>query len=96
MKKITLKLLSILTIFIFVFSSCAKDRTCVCTDEDGDKTEVEYEKETKKWMKNSAACVSKTETEDGIYYDYYIDAFGNFIETETPYTITTEYDCKIN
>lgn len=58
MKKIILKLSSILTIFIFVFSSCAKDRTCVCTDEDGDKTEVEYKKVTKKWMKNSAACVS--------------------------------------
>ena len=65
MKKITLKFLSIMTISIFVFSSCAKDRTCVCTDEDGDKTETEYENVTKKWMKNSADCVSYTVTYDG-------------------------------
>ena len=68
MKKNIIKLSSILTMFIFVFSSCAKDRTCVCTDEDGDKTEVEYKKVTKKWMKNSAACVSYTVTFDGGSY----------------------------
>lgn len=69
MKKIILKLSSILTIFIFVFSSCAKDRTCVCTDQDGEKIEVEYEKVTKKWMKNSAGCVSRTEIYDGQSYE---------------------------
>jgi hypothetical protein len=106
MKKITFKLLSILTISVFIFSSCTKDRTCECRitessnlpgqQSDSYDIEIEYEKVTKKWMKNSAACVSKTETEDAIYYDYYIDAFGNFIETETPYTKTTESDCEIN
>jgi len=57
-----------MTISILVFSSCAKDRTCVCTDEDGDKTETEYENVTKKWMKNSADCVSYTETYNGGSY----------------------------
>lgn len=55
-------------------------------------------------MKNSANCVSRTETEDNIDYSYALDAngymifdnFGNPIMIETPYTITTESDCEIN
>lgn len=47
-----------MTISIFVFSSCAKDRTCVCTDEDGDKTETEYENVTKNgWKTQQIALV---------------------------------------
>ena len=114
MKKITIKLLSILTITLFIFSSCTKDRTCECRITEsstlpGDQSEVgeyeiEYEKVTKRWMKNSANCVSSTETEDNIDYDYELDAngymifdnFGNPIMIETPYTITRESDCEIN
>jgi hypothetical protein len=114
MKKTTIKLLSILTITVFTFSSCTKDRTCECTITEsstlpGDQTEVgeyeiEFEKVSKKWMKNSAGCVSRTETEDNIDYDYAVDANGNMIfdangypiMIETPYTITTESDCEIN
>ena len=106
MKKITFKLLIILTISVFIFSSCTKDRTCECTitessnlpgqQSDSYDIEIEYEKVTKKWMKNSAGCVSRTETEDDIYYDYTYDANGYPIMIETPYTITTESDCKIN
>ena len=99
MKKITIKLLSILTITLFIFSSCTKDRTCECritesTTIPGQQSDVylydtEYEKVTKKWMKNSAGCVSKTETEDDFYYD-----FNSGIEI--PYTTTIQYDCEIN
>jgi hypothetical protein len=105
MKKTTIKLLSILTITLFTFSSCTKDRTCECTytvsnsldgSVDEDNSEIEYEKVTKKWMKNSANCVSSTETEDYIDYDYFQDNFGNPITIETPYTITRESDCEIN
>ena len=114
MKKITIKLLSILTITLFIFSSCTKDRTCECritesTTIPGQQSDVylydtEYEKVTKKWMKNSANCVSSTETEDNIDYDYALDANGNMIfdnfgypiMIETPYTTTTQYDCDIN
>jgi len=114
MKKITIKLLSILTITLFTFSSCTKDRTCECTitesssltgqQSDSYDIEIEFEKVTKKWMKNSANCVSRTETEDNIDYNYALDANGNMIfdangypiMIETPYTITTESDCEIN
>ena len=106
MKKITIKLLSILTITLFIFSSCTKDRTCECRITEsstlpGDQSEVgefeiEYEKVTKRWMKNSSNCVSSTETEDNIDYDMIFDNFGNPIMIETPYTITREYDCEIN
>ena len=114
MKKTTIKLLSILTITLFTFSSCTKDRTCECTitessnlpgqQSDSYDIEIEYEKVTKKWMKNSANCVSSTDTEDGIYSypavdqwgDYIYDMFGELIMIETPYTITTESDCEIN
>ena len=99
MKKITIKFLSILTITVFIFSSCKKDRTCECritesTTIPGQQSDVylydtEYEKVTKKWMKNSAGCVSKTETEDDFYYD-----FNSGIEI--PYTTTIQYDCEIN
>ena len=114
MKKITIKLLIILAITVLILSSCTKDRTCECRITEsstlpGDQSEVyeydiEFEKVTKKWMKNSANCVSSTETEDNIDYDYALDAngymiFDNFgypIMIETPYTITTESDCEIN
>ena len=114
MKKITIKLLSILTIIVFIFSSCTKDRTCECRitesstlpgdQSEVDEYEIEYEKVTKRWMKNSANCVSRTETEDNIDYNYALDANGNMIfdnfgypiMIETPYTTTTQYDCEIN
>jgi hypothetical protein len=106
MKKITFKLFSILTISVFIFSSCTKDRTCECRitqsstlpgqQSDVYEYDIEFEKVTKRWMKNSANCVSSTETEDNIYYDYIIDNFGNTIMIEAPYTITTESDCEIN
>ena len=114
MKKITFKLFSILTISVFIFSSCTKDRTCECRitesstlpgqQSDVYEYDIEFEKVTKKWMKNSANCVSSTETEDNIDYNYALDAngymifdnFGNPIMIETPYTITTESDCEIN
>lgn len=57
--------ISIFAFLIILFvSSCAKDRTCVCTDDDGDTTETEFENVTKRWMKNSAGCVSYTVTSD--------------------------------
>jgi hypothetical protein len=99
MKKINIKFLSILTITVLIFSSCKKDRTCECRITEsstlpGQQSDVylydtEYEKVTKKWMKNSAGCVSKTETGDDFYYD-----FNSGIEI--PYTTTIQYDCKIN
>ena len=113
MKKTTIKLLSILTITLFTFSSCTKDRTCECTITetnslngwvDEDNSEIEYEKVTKKWMKNSANCVSSTRTDDGIssypavdqWGDYIYDMFGELVMIYTPYTITTESNCEIN
>ena len=106
MKKTTIKNLSLLILVVLTFSSCTKDRTCECRitqsstlpgqQSDSYDIEIEYEKVTKKWMKNSAGCVSRTETEDDIYYDYTYDANGYPIMIETPYTITTESDCKIN
>ena len=112
MKKFTVKLLSIYTIIVFIFSSCTKDRSCYCEIQTysnnaasyTSSSNIEYKDVTKKWMKNSANCVSRTETEDNIDYNYALDAngymifdnFGNPIMIETPYTITTESDCEIN
>ncbi len=114
MKKTTIKNLSLLILVVLTFSSCTKDRTCECRitqsstlpgqQSDVYEYDTEYEKVTKKWMKNSANCISRTKTEDNIDYNYAYDAngnmifdnFGNPIMIETPYTITTEYDCKIN
>jgi len=107
MKKITIKLLSILTITLFIFSSCTKDRTCECRITEsstlpGDQSEVgefeiEYEKVTKRWMKNTAGCVSRTRSEENLYTDYIYDSFGNIIDIiEIPYTTTIQYDCEIN
>ena len=104
MKKITIKLLSIFTITLFTFSSCTKDRTCECSittinslngNVDEDNSEIEYEKVTKKWMKNSAKCVNSTVTED--YVSTYIgqNQWGDPIMIEQPYTVTTEFDCEI-
>ena len=106
MKKITIKLLSILTIIVFIFSSCTKDRTCECritesSSQPGQQLDVyeydtEYEKVTKKWMKNTAGCVSRTRSEENLYTDYIYDSFGNIIDIiEIPYTTTIEYDCEI-
>ena len=112
MKKITIKLLSILTITLFTFSSCTKDRTCECSivrtsslngSVDEDNSEIEYEKVTKKWMKNSANCVNSTETDDKInsyqatdmWGDYLYDFNGNPVMIYEPYTITTKSKCEI-
>jgi len=114
MKKTTIKNLSLLILVVLTFSSCTKDRTCECRitqsstlpgqQSDVYEYDIEFEKVTKKWMKNSANCVSSTETEDNIDYNYMYDAngymifdnFGNPIMIETPYTTTTESDCEIN
>ena len=107
MKKITIILLSNLTITLFIFSSCTKDRTCECRITEsstlpGDQSEVgeyeiEYEKVTKRWMKNTAGCVSRTRSEENLYTDYIYDSFGNIIDIiEIPYTTTIQYDCEIN
>ena len=113
MKKITIKLLSIFTITLFTFSSCTKDRTCECSittinsldgNVDEDNSEIEYEKVTKKWMKNSANCVNSTKTVDKInsynatdMNGYWIfDSNGDPVMINEPYTITTKSKCEIN
>ncbi len=105
MKKTTIKLLSILTITLFTFSSCTKDRTCECTitetnslngSVDEDNSEIEYEKVTKKWMKNSANCVSSTRTEDYTHYYTIFNQWGDAVTMESQETITIESDCEIN
>ena len=65
MNKKTIKLLSILTMFVFAISSCAKDRTCECTVNGSVIEDTEYEHVTKRWMKNTAHCVSYTSTSSG-------------------------------
>jgi hypothetical protein len=105
MKKTTIKLLSILTITLFTFSSCTKDRTCQCTITetdsvdgwvDEDNYEIEYEKVTKKWMKNSANCVSSTRTEDYTYYYTGLNQWGDPVPMTSQETRTTESNCEIN
>ena len=63
--------ISIFAFLIILFvSSCAKDRTCVFTDDGGNTTETEYENVTKRWMKNSARCVTyKVTPESGNSYE---------------------------
>ena len=104
MKKITIKLLSIFTITLFTFSSCTKDRTCECSitridsrfeGVDQDNSQIEYEKVTKKWMKNSAKCVNSTETEDYVYSYPVLNQWNQEVWIDEQHTITTEYDCEI-
>lgn len=68
MKKSILSLSGLCLLIALTFSSCAKDRICECTTPFGGTEEIEYENVTKKWMKNSADCVSYTVTSDGESY----------------------------
>jgi|APGre2960657468_1045069.scaffolds.fasta_scaffold503094_1 hypothetical protein len=78
MKKNIVKLLSISTIIVFIFSSCTKDRSCYCEIQTypnnaasyTSSSNIEYKDVTKKWMKNSANCVNSkvyTETSTTVY-----------------------------
>lgn len=62
------KNLILFAIVLVSMTACRKDRVCECTSTFGvDKTE--YKKVTKRWMRNSAECVSRTEyNSDGSSY----------------------------
>lgn len=81
---------------ILFVSSCAKDYTCECKQTVSypgmpsatSTTEVEYEKVTKRWMKNTAACVSSSTSEESMIG---YDINGNPIFDD----ITISSDCEI-
>ena len=59
------KVLLVAVAGMFVLASCKKDRTCECTTLGvTDKSNVQYLKVTKKFMKENAECVSYVYTED--------------------------------
>jgi hypothetical protein len=59
------KVLLVAVAGMFVLASCKKDRTCECTTLGvTDKSNYEYKKVTKKFMKENKDCVSYVYTED--------------------------------
>ena len=53
----------------FTLASCKKDRTCICTDADGETQNYTAKKVTKKFMRDEADCVTSTEVySDGSTY----------------------------
>ena len=100
MKKISLSLSAPLIFFCLTFSSCSKDRVCECkvtTSTPGvsptsSTYEIEFEKVTKRWMKNTANCVSSSSQEGMVDYEYN-PITGEFEEIYA--TVTTKRECEI-
>lgn len=101
MKKISLSLSAPLIFFCLTFSSCSKDRVCECkvtTSTPGvsptsSTYEIEFEKVTKRWMKNTANCVSSSSSQEGMVDYEYNPITGEFEEIYA--TVTTKRECEI-
>lgn len=57
------KVLLVAVAGMFVLASCKKDRTCECTQNGVSNGKTTYTKVTKKFMTNTAGCVSSEYTD---------------------------------
>lgn len=100
MKKTILYLIPLLTLYLSI-SSCSKDRVCECkitTSIPGEPSEtysyeIEYEKVTRTWMKNTAGCVNSSSSQEE-EVDYIFNPITG--EFESIYaTVKTVNECEI-